>query len=135
IPPSSASMPRARRPAALLPLRTRHWSHSERMPLAFTSSPTTSSQESIEDSHCKTKIWKMRVVLQPKTMQKIGTLLAIAWPDGQETYLPLETLRRACPCASCGGEPDVLGRLIRPEVRYSQASFDLKGWEAVGGYG
>ena len=77
----------------------------------------------------------MVAVLRPKTIQKIGTQLAIAWSDGQETYIPLETLRRACPCASCGGEPDVLGRLIRPEVRYSQASFDLTGWEAVGGYG
>jgi DUF971 family protein len=74
-------------------------------------------------------------VLQPKTIQKIGTELAIVWPDGHETYIPLETLRRACPCASCGGEPDVLGRLIRPEVSYSPASFDLTGWEMVGGYG
>ena len=78
---------------------------------------------------------KIRPVLQPKTIQKIGTELAIAWPDGQETYIPLETLRRACPCASCGGEPDVLGRLIRPDVSYSAASFDLSGWETVGGYG
>ncbi len=85
--------------------------------------------------HCTTKILKMRAMLQPKAIQKIGTELAIAWSDGRETYIPLETLRRACPCASCGGEPDVLGRLIRPQVRYSQASFDLKGWEAVGGYG
>ena len=74
-------------------------------------------------------------MLQPRTIQKIGTELAIAWPDGQETYIPLETLRRACPCAYCGGEPDVLGRLIRPEVSYSAASFDLSGWETVGGYG
>ena len=91
---------------------------------------------------------KIRPVLQPKTIQKIGTELAIAWPDGQETYIPLETLRRACPCASCGCEPDVLGRLIRPDVSYSAAdalgmvgkgvaaaSFDLSGWETVGGYG
>ena len=83
----------------------------------------------------QTKNLKMRPVLQPRTIQKIGTELAIAWPDGQETYIPLETLRRACPCASCGGEPDVLGRLLRPEVSYSPASFDLLGWETVGGYG
>jgi DUF971 family protein len=25
--------------------------------------------------------------------------------------------------------------MIRPQVRYSPASFDLTGWEAVGGYG
>ncbi len=83
----------------------------------------------------QTKNLKIRPVLQPRTIQKIGTELAIAWPDGQETYIPLETLRRACPCASCGGEPDVLGRLLRPEVSYSPASFDLLGWETVGGYG
>jgi DUF971 family protein len=58
-------------------------------------------------------------MLQPKAIQKIGTELAIAWSDGQETYLPLEALRRACPCASCGGEPDFLGRVARPEVRYA----------------
>ena len=53
-------------------------------------------------------------MLQPKLIQKIGTELAIAWSDGQESYLPLEALRRACPCASCGGEPDFLGRVARP---------------------
>jgi DUF971 family protein len=74
-------------------------------------------------------------VLQPKAIQQIGNELAIAWSDGRETFVPLETLRRACPCASCGGEPDVLGRAIRPEVRYAPGSFDLVGWEIVGGYG
>jgi DUF971 family protein len=77
----------------------------------------------------------VRIVLQPKAIQMIGSELAVAWSDGGETYVPLETLRRACPCASCGGEPDVLGRVIRPEVRYAPASFDLLGWEIVGGYG
>ncbi len=74
-------------------------------------------------------------MLQPKAIQKIGTELAIAWSDGQETYLPLEALRRACPCASCGGEPDFLGRVARPEVRYAVGSFELVGWQIVGGYG
>ena len=36
----------------------------------------------------------------------IGNELAIAWSDGSETYLGLEALRKACPCASCQGEPD-----------------------------
>ena len=81
------------------------------------------------------KFRRIKPVLKPKAIQKIGDQLAIAWSDGQETYIPLETVRRACPCASCGGEPDVLGRLIRPEVRYSRTSFDLTGWDAVGSYG
>src|SRR4051812_1562964 len=73
--------------------------------------------------------------INPASLQKIGAEFAIAWADGQETYLPLEMMRRACPCAACGGEPDVLGRVIRPEVTYSNTSFDLQGWDVVGGYG
>ncbi len=72
--------------------------------------------------------------LQPTTIQKIGHELAIAWNDSTETYLPLEFLRRHCPCAACGGEPDVLGQIVRPRVDYSLKSFELTGWLGVGGY-
>ena len=67
-------------------------------------------------------------------MQLIGNELAIAWNDQTESYLSLELLRRACPCAACGGEPDVLGNVVRPHVRYTARSFDLLGWELVGSY-
>ena len=70
--------------------------------------------------------------IAPTTLQVIGNELAIAWNDGTESYLPLELLRRACPCASCGGEPDVLGNVVRPHVSYSAASFELIGWALVG---
>lgn len=72
--------------------------------------------------------------LEPKLVQVIGDEFAISWNDGDETFLRLEFLRRACPCAACGGEPDVLGNIMRPEVTYSSASFELRGWEFVGGY-
>ena len=72
--------------------------------------------------------------LHPTTIQPIGDELAIAWSDGSESYLRLEALRRACPCAACGGEPDVLGRVARPEVRYTASSFVLQGWQMIGGY-
>lgn len=77
----------------------------------------------------------MNPPLQPVQIQKIGGELAIAWSDGGETYLPLERLRRACPCATCGGEPDVMGNVIRPQNSYEPASFELTRWEIVGGYG
>ncbi len=77
----------------------------------------------------------MTAPLQIKTVQKIGNELAIAWSDGVESYLALEAMRRACPCATCGGEPDVMGHVIRPDVSYTPASFELAGWEVVGGYG
>jgi DUF971 family protein len=64
----------------------------------------------------------------------VGAELALAWSDGQESFVPLEKLRRACPCASCGGEPDVLGRVDRPEVRYGPQSFALREFQVVGGY-
>ena len=72
--------------------------------------------------------------LEPINVQQIGNELAIRWNDETESYLDLQFLRRACPCAACGGEPDVLGNIIRPEVSYSEDSFDLAGFQMVGGY-
>ena len=76
----------------------------------------------------------MAARLLPTNIQHIGPELAIAWNDGAETFLNLEVLRRACPCAVCGGEPDVLGNIERPEVTYTPESFDLRSFALVGGY-
>ncbi|MCE9609001.1 MAG: DUF971 domain-containing protein [Chthoniobacter sp.] len=76
----------------------------------------------------------MSTRLTPTHIQPIGQELAIAWSDGTESYLPLEALRRACPCAACGGEPDVLGHVIRPQVSYTPASFVLNSFQIVGSY-
>jgi DUF971 family protein len=72
--------------------------------------------------------------LEPKNIQQIGNELAIQWNDGAESYLDLEFLRRACPCAGCGGEPDVLGNISRPNVSYTPESFQLAGFDIVGSY-
>jgi DUF971 family protein len=72
--------------------------------------------------------------LELRNAQLIGNELALAWNDGTESFLQLETLRRACPCAACGGEPDVLGTVVRPNVTYSPESFQLTGFDIVGGY-
>jgi DUF971 family protein len=72
--------------------------------------------------------------LEPTNIQQIGNELAIHWNDGMESFLDLQYLRRACPCAACGGEPDVLGNIIRPSVSYSDNSFELRGFQIVGGY-
>lgn len=42
--------------------------------------------------------------------------VAIAWSDGVESYIGFEDLRRACPCATCQGEPDAMGRVVKPPV-------------------
>ncbi len=72
--------------------------------------------------------------MEVKNLQLVGHELAIAWSDGVESYLALEFLRRACPCAECGGEPDVLGNVVRPEITYEARSFELLSWQLVGGY-
>jgi DUF971 family protein len=64
----------------------------------------------------------------------VGNELALAWSDGVETYLGLETLRRACPCAACQGEPDALGQVVRPRVTHNERSFQLTRYVPVGGY-
>lgn len=75
----------------------------------------------------------MRIL--PTDILPAGPDLAIRWNDGQESYLPLETFRRACPCAACQGEPDALGYIDRPEVTYDPArSFRLRTYAVVGGY-
>jgi DUF971 family protein len=71
---------------------------------------------------------------EPTNVQQIGNELAIRWNDGAESYFDLEILRRACPCAACGGEPDVLGNISRPNATYSRESFALAGFDMVGGY-
>jgi DUF971 family protein len=72
--------------------------------------------------------------LEPTNIQQIGDELAVAWNDGTESYFELEMLRRACPCAACGGEPDVLGNILRPRVNYTETSFQLIDFDLVGGY-
>ena len=60
--------------------------------------------------------------------------VAVAWGDGEESYFGFEALRRACPCATCQGEPDVTGLVVRPPVNYGPKSFELVKMEVVGGY-
>jgi DUF971 family protein len=68
-------------------------------------------------------------------LQVVGTELAIVWSDGAETYFDLQALRRACPCAACNGEADVMGDVERPAKEYGSRSFEMIGYEFVGGYG
>ena len=64
----------------------------------------------------------------------IGDEFACVFGDSFEAYLPLAMLRRACPCAACQGEPDALGRVVRPLVEHGPRAFELSRFEQVGGY-
>jgi DUF971 family protein len=72
--------------------------------------------------------------IEPGNVQQIGNELAIQWNDASESYFDLERLRCACPCAACGGEPDVLGNISRPNVSYTDQSFQLANFNIIGGY-
>mgnify|MGYP001766018840 CR=1 FL=1 len=73
--------------------------------------------------------------MQPLDVQQIGEELAIKWADGSETFIGLEKLRRACPCASCKGEVDVMGNVYKgPERPLTPAAFKLARLERVGTY-
>ncbi len=74
----------------------------------------------------------MPLILENATV--IGSELALSFADGVEAYLALPLLRRACPCAACQGEPDALGRVMRPRVEYGARAFELRKFETIGGY-
>jgi DUF971 family protein len=73
--------------------------------------------------------------LSLKAVAPFGNELALSWSDDLEQFLALEMLRRVCPCAVCCGEPDVMGRGDLPAKNYKANSFELKGYDFVGGYG
>jgi DUF971 family protein len=74
--------------------------------------------------------------VRPTALQPIGSDLAIKWPDGMESFIPLEALRRACPCAGCQGERDVMGNLYKgPPAKLTASSFELRQLIPVGAYG
>jgi len=73
--------------------------------------------------------------MRPLDLQPIGTELAIKWDDGAEQFISLENLRRACPCAGCKGEMDILGNIYKnPEKPYAANAFQLVKLGSVGGY-
>ena len=73
--------------------------------------------------------------MRPLDLQQVGEELAIKWDDQSESFIPLQALRRACPCAGCKGEVDVMGNLHKgPEKPLSPAAFRLKRLEKVGTY-
>jgi DUF971 family protein len=73
--------------------------------------------------------------MRPKDIQQIGGELAIKWNDGGESFIPLEKLRRRCPCAGCQGETDILGNVHKnPDQKLQPMAFELVRFENVGGY-
>ena len=73
--------------------------------------------------------------MKPLDIQTIGHELAIKWDDGSESFIPLENLRRRCPCAGCKGETDIMGNLYKnPDRPLTARAFELVKITSVGGY-
>src|SRR3974377_1680413 len=73
--------------------------------------------------------------MRPADVQQIGEELAIKWEDGCESFISLEKLRRACPCAGCKGEMDIMGNVYKnPEKPYAPNAFQLVKLNRIGGY-
>ena len=73
--------------------------------------------------------------MRPADIQLIGSELAVKWDDGGEDFIPLEKLRRSCPCAGCKGEVDILGNVYKnPEKVLTPKAFELVRITGVGGY-
>jgi DUF971 family protein len=73
--------------------------------------------------------------MRPADIQQIGNELAVKWDDGGESFIPLEKLRRACPCADCKGETDIMGNVHKnPEAVLTPKAFELVRFASVGGY-
>jgi len=73
--------------------------------------------------------------MKPLNIERIGNELAVQWDDGAESYIPLERLRRSCPCAGCKGEMDILGNLYKnPDRPLAPNAFELVRVGRVGGY-
>jgi DUF971 family protein len=73
--------------------------------------------------------------MRPLDIQLIGSELAVKWDDGAEDFIALEKLRRACPCAGCKGEVDILGNLFKnPALPLTAKAFELVKFMSVGGY-
>src|SRR5688572_10469553 len=73
--------------------------------------------------------------MRPADIQQIGNELAIKWEDQSEDFIPLDKLRKHCPCAGCKGEMDVMGNVYKgaPQA-LSQTSFQLRKLSFVGTY-
>ena len=73
--------------------------------------------------------------MRPLDIQPIGDQLAIKWDDGTESFVSLEKMRRACPCASCAGETDIMGNVYKgPKRELGPESIRIVRIASVGGY-
>ena len=72
----------------------------------------------------------------PTRIDLVGEFLALKWDDESESFVGLEKLRRACPCAHCAGETDLTGGVHRPASKapLTEQSFAVLSLSRIGSY-
>ncbi len=81
-------------------------------------------------------MWDNLFGMRPLDLQPVGNELAIKWEDGSESFVPMEKLRKACPCAGCQGERDIMGNLYKgPDRPLGPGAFELRSVNPIGSYG
>ncbi|MCH8012917.1 MAG: DUF971 domain-containing protein [Candidatus Marinimicrobia bacterium] len=69
----------------------------------------------------------------------VNDIFIIRWNDGEESYIPLQTMRDACPCAMCGEQAKkkagnnimLAARRIRTEASSQLMDVQIIGYYAV----
>lgn len=72
----------------------------------------------------------------PKKIRKTpDNSLELTWPDGRVNSIPLQFLRKECPCAHCKGET-ILGKVYLPMTlpTYVEGMNELQNIVPVGNY-
>lgn len=73
-------------------------------------------------------------MISPRTIDLIGTELAIIWEDGTESYISSECLRAHSPSASVSGEKDIFGTQYGGESGKDYSEIAVESWTAIGNY-
>jgi DUF971 family protein len=76
----------------------------------------------------------MPSIAPPHSVDLIGTTVALAWQDGREDFLPMETLRALSPSADNMGEPDLFGNIHGADPRTEFPGVTVTGYELIGRY-
>lgn len=70
----------------------------------------------------------------PASMELIGELLAIRWPDGSEDFFTGPYLRENSPSAENVGERDIFGTVHGGTPRRPYPGVHIEGWQLQGNY-
>jgi DUF971 family protein len=62
--------------------------------------------------------------------------LTIKWTDNHESVFPLEGLRKACPCVTCVGGHENMGKPVDPElfIQEPERHWEINGINPIGNY-